>query len=989
MRLLARCLLVVLFLSQLNRLPTTVAAAPAKGVVFEADVLPILVSRCGRCHAGGQRKGQLDLGTLVGVERGSESGVIVVPGKPEKSLLVEVLTAGDMPPDGKNRPTKAEIAKITGWIREGARTRSGVFHARERLTQDDVLPIFYTRCVVCHGSREKKGGLDLRTRASILKGGKSGPAIVPGKPGQSLLVKRIEAVEMPPPKLLVDFGIRTVEADELNTIRKWIAAGAPMVSMVADVATREDDPLVSDADRDFWSFRPPQKSAVPGLRDTASAKRVANPIDAFLLRALNGRGLDFSAETGRLTLIRRVAFDLTGLPPSWKDVENYLGDDRPASYRRMVDRFLASHHYGERWGRYWLDLAGYADSEGKRSADPIRPHAWRYRDYVIRAFNADKPYDRFLLEQIAGDELADFSRAETISPALMDNLVATGFLRMAPDGTGSDIVNTVVERFEVVIDEIDVLSSAVLGLTMQCAQCHSHKYDPIPQRDYYRLVAVFQGAYDVYDWLKPSFVPGQTKSKAVGRVLAQLTDEERRRGRAARKAIDRQIADIQQALQDRQAVLLREYIESRLAKLPEVLRDDLRQMLAAPTDKRTAIQKYLSEKFEKRLTLTVKQLKKRDATFKKLADSTTAEVKQLQASIPSEPRIRALWDRGEPSPTWLFRRGQFNKPGHRVGPGVPSVLTDGRTPFEVKPPWAGSRSTGRRLALARWLVAPDHPLTARVLVNRLWFHHFGRGLVETLSNFGNTGSRPSHPELLDWLARTLIEKNWSIKAMHRLMMNSSAYRQQSTNRPSAERVDPENRLLWRMPMKRMEAEVIRDSLLVVSGRLNDDPFGPPDAVDVRADGLVTSRVGPQGWRRSLYVQHRRKHMPTILETFDLPQMIPNCVERPDSTVAGQALHLMNDTMIRSLSDAFAGRVIKDVGTESYRQVERVYQLALGRQPTAEEHQLGQTALAELTRQWRTSTPKGGKPDPGILPGARALATYCHTIINSAAFLFID
>ncbi|MBQ17808.1 MAG: hypothetical protein CMJ65_11855 [Planctomycetaceae bacterium] len=989
MRIFTRFLLVAVLVSLLNQPGTTLVAAAPKGGVFETDVLPILLARCGRCHAKGQRKGRLDLGTLVGVRRGSESGAIVVPGKPEKSPLVEALVGGDMPPDGKNLPTKAEIAKITSWIRGGARTRAGGFDTGTRWSQEDVLPIFYTRCVVCHGSREKKGGLDLRTRASILKGGQSGPAVVPGKPDQSLLVKRIHAVEMPPPKLLVDFGIRTVEADELDTIRKWIASGAPGVPVVADVATRKDDPLVSNADRAFWSFRPPRKPAVPSVGNASSARRVANPIDAFLLRALGRRSLEFAAEADRLTLIRRVAFDLTGLPPSWNDIERYLGDDQPGGYRRMVDRFLADRHYGERWGRYWLDLAGYADSEGKRSADPIRPHAWRYRDYVIRAFNADKPYDRFLLEQIAGDELADYANAKTISPELMDNLVATGFLRMAPDGTGSDIVNTVVERFEVVVDEIDVLSSAVLGLTMKCAQCHSHKYDPIPQRDYYRLVAVFQGAYDVYDWLKPSFVPGQTKSKAVGRVLAQLSDDEQRRGRAARTAIEKRIADIQQELQDRQAKLLREYSESRLARLPDVLRDDLRQMLSVPTDKRTAVQKYLARKFEKQLTLTVKQLKKRDAAFKKLADSTSTEIKQLQATVPAEPRIRALWDRGEPSPTWLFRRGQFNKPGHRVGPGVPSVLTDGRTPFEFEPPRPGSRSTGRRLALARWLVAPDHPLTARVLVNRLWFHHFGRGLVETLSNFGNTGSRPSHPELLDWLARTLIEKDWSIKEMHRLMMTSSAYRQRSTNRPAAEQLDPENRLLWRMPLKRMEAEVIRDSILAVSGSLDDRPFGPPDAVDVRADGLVTSRVGPKGWRRSLYVQHRRKHMPTILETFDLPQMIPNCVERPDSTVAGQALHLMNDPMIRSLSDAFAERVLKDVGTESYQQVERVYQLALGRQPTAQERQLGQAALVELTRHWRTNAPKGGKSDPGIPPGTRALATYCHTVLNSAAFLFID
>ncbi len=974
-------------------LARVVVAAPPRAAVYETDIRPLLVARCGRCHVGGKPKGSLDLGSLTGIRRGSESGAVVVPGKPEKSLLVEVLAEGSMPPDGKNRPTKAEVATITRWIRDGAKTRGGNFNAKAALTQEDVLPILFTRCVVCHGGREQKGGLDLRTRRSMLKGGKSGPAIVPGKPGDSLLVKKIHDRDMPPPKLLVDFGIRPVEVAEFETIRSWIAAGAPEVKVVADVAGSTPDRLVSERDRDFWAFRTPRKPGVPPVTNRELVARVANPIDAFLLKTLQGKSLSYSPEADQLTLVRRVAFDLTGLPPTWKQVETFLGDKRPGAYARMIDRFLASHHYGERWGRYWLDLAGYADSEGKRSADPIRPHSWRYRDYVIRAFNTDKPYDRFLLEQIAGDELADVASAKTISPELMDNLVATGFLRQAPDGTGSDIVNTVVERFEVVIDEIDVLGSAIFGLTVKCAQCHNHKYDPIPQRDYYRLVAVFQGAYDVYDWLKPSFVPGQTKSKAVGRVLPYLTPVEQQRHAASRAVVEKQIADVEQALADRQAALQKQHAEKRLAGLPAVLRDDLRRMLATPKKKRDAVQKYLSGKFEKRLTITVAALKKQDAQFKKLAKTTNDQVKQLQAEMPVEPRIRALWDRGTPSPTWLFRRGQYNKPGHRVGPGVPSVLTDGKTPLEIRPPWPGARSTGRRLAMARWLIDPDHPLTARVMVNRIWFHHFGRGLVETLSNFGNTGSRPSHPRLLDWLARTLIEQGWSIKQMHRVMMNSSAYRQVSAIRPAAEAVDPENRLLWRMPLKRMDAEVVRDSILAVAGRLHDTPYGPPDPVDVRPDGLVTSRETPDGWRRSVYIRHRRKHMPTILETFDLPQMIPNCVERPDSTVASQALHLFNDSMIRKLSDAFAERVAHEAGQQPYRQLERAYQLAFNRMPSDTEREVGLAALEELTRLWQqkvAGTPektKTRKKEPE--PARRALATYCHTLLNSAGFLFID
>jgi len=857
-------------------LTSSAVAAPPAASIYETDIQPLLVARCGRCHANGKTKGKLDLGSLAGIQQGSESGAVVVPGKPNKSLLVEVLSEGAMPPDGKNRPTAAEVARITDWVRRGARTRYGAFSVKATLTQEDVLPILFTRCVVCHGGRQQKGGLDLRTRQSMLKGGKTGPAIVPGKPEESLLVKKIHDRDMPPPRLLVDFGIRPVEAGEFETIRGWIAAGAPRIDVIPDVATSHNDPLVSSEDRDFWSFRKPLKHAAPRLDDKTLAADVANPIDAFLLSALAAKSLKYSPPADRLTLVRRVAFDLTGLPPTWKQVETFLGDAQPGAYSRMVDRYLASSHYGERWGRYWLDLAGYADSEGKRSADPIRPHSWRYRDYVIRAFNADKPYDRFLLEQIAGDELADYAGAETITEQLRDNLVATGFLRQAPDGTGSDIVNTVVERFEVVIDEIDVLGSAVLGLTIKCAQCHSHKYDPIPQRDYYRLVAVFGGAYDVYDWLKPSFVPGQTKSKAVGRVLPYLTSTEQQQHKVARAAVEKQIAAVKKALTDRQAALQKQHAEKRLAGLPEAIRGDLRKMLATPKGERDTVQKYLAGKFEKRLTITTAALKKQNPQFKKLTTTTNDRVKKLQAELPAEPQIRALWDRGEPSPTWLFRRGQYNKPGHRIGPGVPSVLTDGRTPFAARPPWPGARSTGRRLALARWLVDPDHPLTARVMVNRIWFHHFGRGLVETLSNFGNAGTRPSHPQLLDWLARTLIEEKWSIKQMHRVMMNSNAYRQLSAIRPAAEEVDPENRLLWRMPLKRMEAEVIRDSILAVAGRLHDSPFGPPDPVDVppqaHADDsrdLRPAADDPQLRRASRF--DRRQPGPAPLQRHHDPQ----------------------------------------------------------------------------------------------------------------------
>ncbi|HVX61337.1 MAG TPA: DUF1549 domain-containing protein, partial [Pirellulales bacterium] len=506
--------------------------------LFERDVLPILQAKCFECHSSQKKKADLDLSSMAGVLKGSESGEILVKGKANKSLLYEMLHDGLMPPEGKTPLTAEEMETIARWINMGAAAQTAVV-AGPAVTQHEIIPLMYLRCTVCHGLRVQEGGLDLRSKAAMLRGGKSGPSIALGKPEESLMLKRIHAAEMPPPTKLVGFGVRPMEPAEIKSLTEWIAAGAPEVDEQPDIPTKQPDPLVSDEDRQFWSFRSPQRPQVPELK---TAERVRNPIDAFVLEKLAERGLTLSAEADRPTLIRRVAFDLTGLPPAWSEVEAFLADKSEDAYEKMVDRYLDSPHYGERWGRYWLDVAGYADSEGKRSADPIRPHAWRYRDYVIRSFNADKPYDRFLLEQLAGDELADAENADVLTAELADNLIATGFLRMAPDGTGSDIVNTAVERMEVIGDEINVLGSAVLGLTIKCAQCHSHKYDPIPQRDYYRLAAVFKGAFDEHDWLKPTSVPGQTKRQSVGRLLPLRDPQAQASWRQEKQNIEQQIA---------------------------------------------------------------------------------------------------------------------------------------------------------------------------------------------------------------------------------------------------------------------------------------------------------------------------------------------------------------------------------------------------------------------------------------------------------------
>jgi cytochrome c553 len=951
-------------------LPALAADQPKAAVQapsFETDVQPILKVHCARCHGQKPRKAGLDLSRRDGVFKGGDSGPAVVAGQAEASLLYRMLHEGKMPPKKKDRLPAAKVEIIRRWI--AAETAAGGRKAVAAVTESAVTPLLLLHCTVCHGGRKREAGLDLRTRASMLKGGRSGPALLPGHPEQSLLLKKVHGAEMPPFQLMMKVSVKPMAADEIEKLERWIAAGAPAAPAGPDIATTDPDPLVTDADRNFWAFRPPPPVVVPRVRD---AGRVSNPVDAFILKKLEEKGLAPAAEADRLTLLRRAFVDLTGLLPEPAEVQAFLADRRPDAYERLIDRLLASPRYGERWGRYWLDVAGYADSDG-HFADPVRMFGYRYRDYVIRSFNADKPYDRFLVEQIAGDELADYEHAKVITPELMDNLVATGFLRQTPDGTNPNELNYVPERLDVIADEMEVFGSAVLGLTVKCARCHDHKYDPIPTRDYYRLLAIFKGAYDEHDWLKP-----------VYRNLPHVTAEEKQKQQAHNRPYQEQIRPLREAISASTELLRQKYREEILAKMAKPWRAGLRRLLSIPAERRTKVLKYLLGKLEQRLRLDNEGLKQRDAEFRKVADETDKKIEAFQdRMLIGGPAIRALWDRGEPSPTFIYRQGDFQKPGRLVGPGVPSVLTDGHTPFVVQPPWPGANKTGRRLALARWLTRPDHPLTARVMVNRIWKHHFGRGLVATLDNFGHTGARPTHPELLDWLAREFVHKGWSVKVVHRLLMTSRTYRQASARRPELEKADPENRLLARMPLQRKGAEALYDTLLQVSGRLDLRPFDAPDPVDVRPEGLVTPVGTPRGWRRSVYVRQRRKELPTLLDNFDFPQMTPNCIERITSTVASQALTLMNGGLVHRLAGAFAERVSAEAGPDPGRQIERAYWTALARPPTPEERAASLQALAELTQAW------GKQNLPGPDPHRRALATYCHMLLNSAAFLTVD
>lgn len=945
--------------------PLSPATAESKPT-FEVDIQPLLNEKCGKCHSQTVRKGGLDLSSMAALRRGGESGEPLLATDIGDNLLWIMLDGGGMPPEDQPQLDDAQLRLIREWLEAGAPSDTPATATDRPLTQHDVLPIVLLRCTTCHGPRLKQGGLDLRTRASMLRGGQSGPALVPGDPDASPMIQRIESEACPPTELLLKFFVKRPPDSEVETLRRWIVAGAPEADIPADVATTEPDPLVTDEERRHWAFQPPKKTTR------------FNSVDAFLLDRLRQHGLEFAPEADRDTLIRRAYIDLIGMPPTVEEWKQWRDRQTADWYEQMIDHLLASPHYGERWGRYWLDVAGYADSEGGTSADPLRPVAWKYRDYVVRAFNDDKPYDRFLLEQLAGDELIDYENAPVITPEIVDNLVATGFLRMGIDETGSRTMNFVPERLKVISDAITVVSSGLMGLTMECARCHSHKYDPIPQRDYYRLKAVFQGALDEHDW--SSF---KTRTLQVG------TPEHQERLAAVNPPLEAEIKKLaaqQKRLEsDLKLSLLRHHY-------PEQSDTDNQLTLTAlrvADNTRTLQQRTLVERLQRAEVLPDDQQPETVLQLRQAIYNTERDLHRLRRQLVPPLTIRALWDLGRPSPTYTLRRGEHNKPGPLVGPGVPSVLTDGRTPFAVEPPFPdGTAKTGRRLAFARWLTRPDHPLTSRVMVNRVWYHHFGAGLIKDLENFGRQGEPPSHPELLDWLAVTFTEREWSVKELHRLIMTSQAYRQSSRISHESLTKDPQNRLFSHMSLRRLDAEALRDSLLFVSGKLDPTPGGWPDAVSVDRDGLVSVFPTDDGnWRRSIYLQHRRTELPTMLDTFDYPQMGPNCITRTTSNVSTQALLMMNNGHIRELAASLAERVAEltaadsvdgSVSTEQVakRQVELVYQMALSRSPTIEEQTLGIASLRQLQSQWQQQPLK-------------ALTTYCHTIFNSAAFLYVD
>jgi hypothetical protein len=854
---------------------------------------------------------------------------------------------------------------------------------RKPVFEQDILPLLKTHCVKCHGGEKPKAKLSLGSIAGMLHGGESGPVLVPGSSEKSLIFEMVSKGEMPPRKET------KLTPDQVTLLKVWIDGGAPASAKVA--ATNALGHLVTDQDRRFWAFQKPIRPPVPKVRHE---DRVRTPIDAFILAKLEAKGLTLAPDADRLTLIRRASLDLLGLPPSREEVNDFLADSRPDAYERLVDRLLTSPHYGERWARHWLDAAGYADTIGGDN-DPgqafLREGMWRYRDYVVRSLNDDKAFDRFLMEQLAGDEMEDWRSAATLTPRLQELLVATGFLRTSVDHTFEDELNRPFERYQVLHDTIENLTSNLLGLTVACARCHDHKFDPIPQVEYYRLLACLKPAYNPEAWVQP-------QNRHCDDVSAQEKEAIQRHN----AAIDRKVADLNKQMADLYRPVLLSLVEAKFATLPEVLRADLRTALSTEEGKRSEVQKYLAEKLGP--TVKVPDTEVMNAmkqTDRDQVDALKQEVAVLNSHRQSYGKIQAICEPGEGAPpTHVFRRGNYLTPGPEVQPGLLSALTDSEIPAVIPSPLAHVKSSGRRTAWARWLTRPDHPLTARVFVNRVWQHHFGEGIVATPDNFGHLGSRPTHPELLDWLATEFVRGAWKMKNLHRLIVTSTVYRQSSVvgqafqpdnaggSQPGkADLLDPGNQLLWKMRLRRLESEVIRDSVLAVSGKLDRALGGPPIPIEPKADGLVV--VPTQGlssptaqYRRSLYLLARRNYNLSLLSVFDQPVMATNCTRRISSAVPLQSLTLLNDAFMLEQADHFAARVAAAAGDSLAERIDLAFRLAFARPPTSKELAAGAELVEKVAQSY---IQQKLSPDEASVKG---LAKLCQMLMCANEFLYV-
>jgi hypothetical protein len=729
--------------------------------------------------------------------------------------------------------------------------------------KEKVTPILQ-RCVGCHSGETPAGGLTLTTREAALKGGESGPALAPGDAAKSLMFMMASTKAMPPKKPLT--------ADEIDALKQWIVDGAAWEGVVKKVTVADK----GRAGPDWWSLQPVKRPDPPTVKDT---KWVRNPIDAFVLAELEKHKLQPAPPADRVTLIRRVSYDLHGLPPTPQEIDAFVNDKAADAYEKLIDRLLASPRYGERWGRHWLDVARFAESHGFER-DQIRDHAWRYRDYVIKSFNDDKPYPQFVKEQLAGDVTEAHSA---------DGIIATGFLTAGPwDEVGNNVTASALLKLRVREEELEEMLAAVgqtfLGLTLNCARCHDHKFDPIAQRDYYRVKAVFEGVRFGDRSILP---PDETKKRDA--VLAPL------RQRVAE--LEKQVAA------DKKNDELRKQLDEALAALK-----------AAP------------------------------------------QPELVWAAIPKQS-----------GPTHILQRGDVEKKGDEVHAAPPALGKEPPADFDLA---ADAPEGKRRLKFAEWVASADNPLTARVMVNRVWHYHFGTGLVATPNDFGYNGERPTHPALLDWLAKDFVARGWSVKKLHKLILLSATYQQAATMNARAAEVDADNRLLWRFAPHRLEGEAVRDAMLSVSGQLNDAAGGPsyrPFTVTIFNSHFYSllDEDKPEFHHRTVYRINVNSARNPLLESFDCPDPSTKTPRRAVTTTPLQALGLMNNPFVLRAAKSFAERVRKDAGDDAMKQVGQAYRLALGREPTAKESE----RATKLVRE-------------------HGLQELCWVLFNASEFLYV-
>nr|AEH26462.1 hypothetical protein [uncultured Acidobacteria bacterium A2] len=785
-----------------------------------------------------------------------------------------------------------------------------------------VRPVLAEQCLRCHDEKKHKGNLRLDSRAAILAGGDQGPALVPGEPEKSLLVKAIHyanaELRMPPNKKLPPEHIKNLE--------QWVKMGAPWPGDSKEVTVaRKGDKEITTSDRGYWAYRPLKRPAVPEVTDK---KWVANPIDAFIRAKLQAANLEPNGPAGRRELVRRVYYDVLGLPPTPAEVDAFVNDSSPQAWENLVDRLLASPQYGEKWGRHWLDLVRFAETNGYERDGP-KENVWRYRDYVIQAFNKDKPFDRFILEQLAGDELPD---------ADVETLTATGFYRL---GLWDDEpVDRVQAYYDGLDDVVSTTSQVFLGLTMGCARCHAHKIDPVQNADYYRLLAFFHN-------LKHGNTQVPIASEAERKAHQQRLDQHK--GELDR--LEKAIAVHEQKIYD---------------SLSNPEKDDSK-------DRRTR-DRLIAERSRK--VLAPDEFK--DYQAKKTELDTLKKTK-----LPGLPSVLGAEENGKQVPeTFVLVRGNAHVKGTQVEPGFPTVLTSAETKV---PAFAAMPSTsGRRLVLAKWIASGDNPLTARVIANRLWQHHFGRGIVESANDFGKAGTPPTHPELLDWLASETVAQGWRLKTMHKLILMSNTYRMSSTGNPKALAKDPTNRLFWRFDMRRLTAEEVRDSILAVTGTLNLKMHGPSIYPVLPREALATASNPAAAWgkssleeaaRRSVYVYVKRSLRPPILMNFDAPDTDSSAAVRFTTTVPTQALGLLNSQFAGEQAALLAKRLDKEAKSTADK-VTLAIRLTTGRLPATQE-------VIEDVKLIESLQKEEG------LSAQRALEDYCLMILNTNEFIYLD